>query len=90
MIYNGGNNMAVLTVSIEDDLYTQLKELNGDNSKGISKVVSTLIKLGMTEYTKLNNFSDKVLESYYLNNIYTSVKGLNEIRKKRIEGGLEG
>ena len=82
--------MAVLTISIEDDLHAQIKELNGENSKGISKMVSTLIKLGIPEYTKLSNFSDKTLESYYLNNIYTSVKGLNEIRKKRIEGGLEG
>ena len=79
--------MPSMTVYISNDLYEQIKTLGNDN---VSKTVSTLIKLGLTEYVKLNNSSDKVLESYYLNNIYTSVKGLNEIRKKRIEGGLEG
>lgn len=79
--------MPSMTVYISNDLYEQIKTLGTDN---MSKTVSTLIKLGMTEYTKLSNSSDKTLESYYLNNIYTSVKGLNEIRKKRIEGGLEG
>lgn len=79
--------MPSMTVYISNDLYEQIKTLGNDN---VSKTVSTLIKLGLTEYMKLSNSSDKTLESYYLNNIYTSVKGLNEIRKKRIEGGLEG
>ena len=79
--------MPSMTVYISNDLYEQIKTLGTDN---MSKTVSTLIKLGMTEYMKLSNSSDKTLESYYLNNIYTSVKGLNKIRKKRIEGGLEG
>ena len=79
--------MPSMTVYISNDLYEQIKTLGTDN---MSKTVSTLIKLGMAEYMKLSNSSDKTLESYYLNNIYTSVKGLNEIRKKRIEGGLEG
>lgn len=79
--------MPSMTVYISNDLYEQIKTLGTDN---MSKTVSTLIKLGLTEYMKLSNSSDKTLESYYLNNIYTSVKGLNEIRKKRIEGGVEG
>lgn len=79
--------MPSMTVYISNGLYEQIKTLGTDN---MSKTVSTLIKLGITEYMKLSNSSDKTLESYYLNNIYTSVKGLNEIRKKRIEGGLEG
>lgn len=79
--------MPSMTVYISNDLYEQIKTLGNDN---VSKTVSTLIKLGLTEYMKLSNSSDKTLESYYLNNIYTSVKGLNEIRKKRIEGGFEG
>lgn len=79
--------MPSMTVYISNDLYEQIKTLGNDN---VSKTVSTLIKLGLTEYMKLSNSSDKTLESYYLNNIYTSVKGLNDIRKKRIEGGLEG
>lgn len=79
--------MPSFSIYVDNDLYNQIKELDTGN---MSNTISTLIKLGIPEYTKLSNSSDKVLESYYLNNIYTSVKGLNEIRKKRIEGGLEG
>ena len=79
--------MPSLSVYIDNDLYDQIKDLGNDN---VSKTISTLVKLGLSEYVKLNNSSDKSLESFYLNNIYTSVKGLNELRKKRIEGGLEG
>lgn len=79
--------MPSFSIYVDNDLYNQIKELDTGN---MSNTISTLIKLGIPEYTKLSNSSDKTLESYYLNNIYTSVKGLNEIRKKRIEGGLEG
>ena len=80
--------MPAMTIFVNDELYTQLKELSGDSNKGISSVVTGLLTRALKDVdtTKGND----VLEAIYLNNIYTSVKGLNELRKKRLEGGLEG